>query len=332
MGHLLEVEHLRVGFGAGARAVPAVLDVSLDIDAGELVCVVGESGSGKSVTARSVLGLTRLQGATVSGAVRFEGQDLLGASERHLRSVRGAGIGFVFQDAITSLDPVQRVGDQIVEQLRVHSDMSRPAARRAAVALMARVGIPDPQTRARAYPHQFSGGMCQRVMIAIALACSPRLLIADEPTTALDVTIQAQILVELRRLCREDGIGILLITHDLGVVAEVADRVVVMYAGRVVEQGTVAEVFDAPAHPYTQGLLASMPRIDEPRRTTLLAITGAPASAAQADGGCSFAPRCPHRFAACSQLPPLGSLAGPLGHAARCWLTQDVATLPAGAS
>ncbi|MGI8414889.1 MAG: ABC transporter ATP-binding protein [Nakamurella sp.] len=326
MTHLLEVEHLAVSFGHGERAVPAVLDVTFEVDAGELVCIVGESGSGKSVTAKTVLGLTRLQGATVAGAVRFDNHDLLDAGEKHLRSVRGAQIGFVFQDAMNALDPVQRVGAQIVEQLRVHRPLSRWAARQESVALLARAGIPDPATRARAYPHQLSGGLCQRVMIAIALACGPRLIIADEPTTALDVTIQAQVLVELRRLCREDGIGVLLITHDLGVVAEVADRVVVMYAGRIVEQGTVAQVFTRPLHPYTVGLLRSMPRIDRPREATLQAIAGTPSSAAVAGEGCSFAPRCPHRFAACTALPPLTQIDDGGGHTARCWL--DSSALP----
>ncbi len=328
MAPLLSVDRLKVSFGRGDRAVPAVLDVSLQVEPGELVCVVGESGSGKSVTAKTLLGLTRMQGATVSGAVHFSGRDLLTAGEKHLRSVRGGEIGFVFQDAVTALDPVARVGDQIVEQLRLHRSLSRHAAREAAVALMTRVGIPDAASRSRSYPHQFSGGMCQRVMIAIALACGPRLLIADEPTTALDVTIQAQILVELRRLCREDGIGVLLITHDLGVVAEVADRVVVMYAGRVVEQGTVEQVFDRPRHPYTVGLLASTPRIDQPRRATLQAIAGTPSSAAGAGDGCSFAPRCPHRFDACDALPPLTAAPGEPGHAARCWLSETIPLPP----
>ena len=317
---LLDVTDLAVSFGSGRASVPAVLDVSLNVDAGEFVCIVGESGSGKSVTAKTLLGLTRLQGATVSGSVSFEGHDLVAATERHLRTVRGGRIGFVFQDAMTALDPVQRVGAQIAEQLRLHRTMTRRAARAEAITLMTRVGIPRAATRAEAYPHQFSGGMCQRIMIAIALACGPRLIIADEPTTALDVTIQAQILVELRRLCREDGIGVLLITHDLGVVAEVADRVVVMYAGRVVEQGTVHEVFTAPHHPYTQGLLDSMPRIDLPRRGTLRAIPGTPASASSADSGCSFRTRCAHRFEACEELPPLIPSDDSPAHGARCWL------------
>lgn len=322
MAHMLEVEQLAVSFGHGARVIPAVLEIDLEVDTGEIVAIVGESGSGKSVTAKTVLGLTRLQGATVSGAVRFDDRDLLTAGEKHLRSVRGAQIGFVFQDAMNALDPVQRVGDQIIEQLRVHRPLSKRSARQESVALLARVGIPDPANRARAYPHQLSGGMCQRVMIAIALACGPRLIIADEPTTALDVTIQAQILVELRRLCREDGIGVLLITHDLGVVAELADRVVVMYAGRIVEQGTVAQVFARPLHPYTTGLLRSMPRIDQPRQATLQAIAGTPSTAATSGLGCSFAPRCPQRFSACTELPQLSQLDDGGGHTARCWLER----------
>lgn len=322
-GHLLDVVDLAVEFGSGAGTIPAVFDVSLHVDAGELVCIVGESGSGKSVTAKTLLGLTSRQGANVSGEVSFEGQDLLTASERDLQEVRGARIGFVFQDAMTALDPVQRVGGQIAEQLRLHRSMSRRAAQAQAVALMERVGIPKAATRAQAYPHQFSGGMCQRIMIAIALACQPQLIIADEPTTALDVTIQAQILVELRRLCREDGIGVLLITHDLGVVAEVADRVIVMYAGRVVEEGSVSEVFTAPRHPYTLGLLASMPRMDLPRRSSLQAIAGTPASASSADSGCSFRARCRYRFDACEEMPPLADEGESFDHRARCWLPAD---------
>ena len=323
MPHLIDVRGLAVDFGSGSSTVPAVLDVSLHVDPGELVCLVGESGSGKSVTAKTLLGLTRMQGATVSGAVLFDGQDLLTASEAHLRSVRGGRVGFVFQDAMTALDPVQRVGAQIAEQLRLHSALSRRQAQDKAVTLMERVGIPRAASRAQAYPHQFSGGMCQRIMIAIALACGPELIIADEPTTALDVTIQAQILVELRRLCREDGIGVLLITHDLGVVAEVADRVIVMYAGRVVEQGSVGEVFTAPRHPYTRGLLASMPRIDLPRRGSLQAIAGTPASAADAATGCGFRARCGYRFAPCDELPPLEPGEDSPQHRARCWLPAD---------
>ena len=251
--------------------------------------------------------------------------DLLTADEAHLRSVRGGRIGFVFQDATTALDPVQRVGAQIAEQLRQHGSLSRREAQDRAVALMERVGIPRAASRAQAYPHQFSGGMCQRIMIAIALACGPELIIADEPTTALDVTIQAQILVELRRLCREDGIGVLLITHDLGVVAEVADRVLVMYAGRIVEEGSVEAVFTAPRHPYTRGLLASMPRIDLPRRSTLDAIAGTPASAGSAGTGCGFRARCGYRFEPCAELPPLDQLPSLTDesspqHRARCWL------------
>ena len=324
MEHLIDVSDLAVSFGGGRSPVPAVLDVSLYVDPGELVSIVGESGSGKSVTAKTLLGLTRMQGADVSGRVLFDGQDLLSASEAHLRSVRGARIGFVFQDAMTALDPVQRVGSQIAEQLRLHSKLSRREAHEKAIALMERVGIPRAAVRALAYPHQFSGGMCQRIMIAIALACGPELIIADEPTTALDVTIQAQILVELRRLCREDGIGVLLITHDLGVVAEVADRVVVMYAGRVVEDGSVTDVFTAPRHPYTRGLLASMPRIDLPRRDTLDAIAGTPASASSAASGCSFQARCSHRFEPCGDLPPLSPVGdGVAPHRSRCWLPAE---------
>lgn len=321
---LLEVDGLRVGFRTDGGLVQAVHDVSFTVDAGELVCLVGESGSGKSVTAMTLLGLTRSPAVVIEGEARFEGRSLLSASDKELRHIRGAGIAMVFQDSMSSLNPVQRVGEQIVEQIRAHERVSRAAATSRAVDLLKRMGIPDAEARSRSYPHEFSGGMCQRVMIAMALSCAPRLLIADEPTTALDVTIQAQILVGLQQLCREEGIGILLVTHDLGVVAEVADRVVVMYAGRVLEEGTTAAVFDDPAHPYTWGLLGSMPRMDQPRRSHLMAIPGSPSAPGEVAAGCAFRGRCPHAFAACTDEPPLAAVEdADASQSARCWLGPE---------
>jgi peptide/nickel transport system ATP-binding protein len=255
----------------------------------------------------------------VKGSARLLGRELLGAPEDQLQRVRGAEIAMVFQDPMSSLNPVQRVGDQIAEQIRAHDpSITRDQTRARVVELLERVAIPRARDRARAYPHEFSGGMRQRVMIAMALSCSPRVLIADEPTTALDVTIQAQLLRELRRLADDTGLGIVLVTHDLGVVADVADRIAVMYAGQVVEEGTSDELFYDPRHPYTWGLLGSIPRVDRARPERLPAIPGAPPSPLEQPAGCRFGPRCPHRFDRCAQPPPLAP--GEAGHRDRCWL------------
>ncbi len=263
---LLDVRDLRVSFATEDGVVRAVDGVSFTVNRGEVVAIVGESGSGKSVTAMTLMGLTRGPNARFEGSAMFDGKELVTASEAELRRVRGAGIAMVFQDPMSSLDPVHRVGHQIVEQIRAHDhDVSKTQAMGRAVELMERVGIPRAAERVRSYPHEFSGGMRQRVMIAMALSCSPKLLIADEPTTALDVTIQAQILDELRQLRDETGAGIILVTHDLGVVADIADRIVVMYSGRVVEQGSLDEIFYDPQHPYTWGLLGSITRLDRDR-------------------------------------------------------------------
>jgi peptide/nickel transport system ATP-binding protein len=303
---LLDVSGLKVSFATEDGTVRAVDDVSFSVAPGEVVAIVGESGSGKSVTAMTLMGLTRGPNATFDGKAMFEGTELIGATEEQLRRIRGAGIAMVFQDPMSSLDPVYRVGDQIVEQIRVHEhDVTKAQALDRAVRLMERVGIPRASERLRSYPHEFSGGMRQRVMIAMALSCSPRLLIADEPTTALDVTIQAQILDELRTLRDETGAGVILVTHDLGVVADIADRVIVMYAGRVVEQGTLDDIFYDPQHPYTWGLLGSITRIDSDRSLRLPAIPGQPPSLLSPPQGCHFRPRCPHAFAKCTEIPPL---------------------------
>ncbi|HET6866204.1 MAG TPA: ABC transporter ATP-binding protein [Solirubrobacteraceae bacterium] len=323
--HLLEVEDLRVSFRTEDGVVQAVDGVSFEIDRGEVVAIVGESGSGKSVTAMTLMGLTRGANARFEGRAQFEGLDLVTASEEDLRNVRGAQIAMVFQDPMASLNPVYRVGNQIGEQIRQHEPQtSKSQAFERAAELMERVGIPNARERARAYPHQFSGGMRQRVMIAMALANSPKLLIADEPTTALDVTIQAQILDELRQLRSETDAGIILVTHDLGVVADIADRIVVMYAGRVVEQGTLDEIFYDPQHPYTWGLLGSITRIDRDRSERLPAIPGLPPSLLRPPQGCHFRPRCPHAFARCTEVPDLTAwLADAPDHLDRCWLEPE---------
>jgi peptide/nickel transport system ATP-binding protein/oligopeptide transport system ATP-binding protein len=322
---LLSVEDLKVSFRTEEGLIHAVDGVSFTVDPGEVVAIVGESGSGKSVTSMTLMGLTRSPNAFFEGSAHFEGVELIRASNDQLRRIRGARIAMIFQDPISSLDPVQRIGRQIAEQIRVHDhEISKAAALERAVELMERVGIPRSRDRARSYPHEFSGGMRQRVMIAMALSCSPSLLIADEPTTALDVTIQAQILDELRVLRQESGAGIILVTHDLGVVADIADRVVVMYAGRVVEQGTLDELFYDPHHPYTWGLLGSITRIDSDRSRHLPAIGGLPPSMMNPPAGCHFRPRCPHAFAKCIEVPDLvAHVADAPAHMDRCWLTAE---------
>jgi oligopeptide/dipeptide ABC transporter ATP-binding protein len=318
---LLSVQDLAVSIRTKTETVQAVDGVSFDLRRGEIVGIVGESGSGKSVTALTLLGLTRGHNAAISGRAILDGTDLITSSERELRRVRGKRIAMIFQDPMTALNPLHRVGAQIVEQIRAHDQVSKEQATTRAVDLLARVGIPSPAERAHSFPHEFSGGMRQRVMIAMAMSCAPEILIADEPTTALDVTIQAQILAEVNSLRADTGVAVLLITHDLGVVAEVADQVVVMYAGRVVEQGSLDEIFYDPLHPYTWGLLGSVPRPDKPRPDRLPTIPGAPPSFAGPPAGCAFAPRCPWRTGQCDEPPPLRA-ADPAtpDHLDRCWL------------
>ncbi len=322
---LLEVEDLRVSFATEEGVVHAVDGVSFSVDRGEVLAIVGESGSGKSVSVMTLMGLTRGPNARFEGRASFEGGDLLTASEEELRKVRGAQIAMIFQDPMSSLDPVYRIGDQIIEQIRAHEpSVSKAQALDRAADLMERVGIPRAGDRLRSYPHEFSGGMRQRVMIAMALSCSPQLLIADEPTTALDVTIQAQILEELKKLRTETRAGVILVTHDLGVVADVADRVVVMYAGRVVEQGSLEEIFYDPQHPYTWGLLGSIARVDRDRTQRLPTIPGLPPSLLNPPQGCHFRPRCPHEFDRCSEVPELASRVQEApGHVDRCWLSPE---------
>jgi peptide/nickel transport system ATP-binding protein/oligopeptide transport system ATP-binding protein len=323
---LLEVDDLRVSFTTEEGVVRAVDGVSFKVAPGEVVAIVGESGSGKSVTAMTLMGLTRGPNASFEGTATFQGTELVSATDSQLRKVRGAGIAMVFQDPMSSLNPVYRIGAQISEQIRTHDrQVSKAQALDQAVELMERVGIPRAAERLRAYPHEFSGGMRQRVMIAMALSNSPKLLIADEPTTALDVTIQAQILDELRQLRTETGAGVILVTHDLGVVADIADRVIVMYAGRVVEQGTLDDIFYDPQHPYTWGLLGSITRIDADRSHRLPAIPGQPPSLLAPPQGCHFRPRCPHAFEKCTEVPPLRNRIPERPECLdRCFLEPDV--------
>jgi peptide/nickel transport system ATP-binding protein len=322
---LLEVSDLKVSFNTEDGSVRAVDGVSFTVAPGEVVAIVGESGSGKSVTAMTLMGLTRSPNATFEGDAVFDGTELVRANDEQLRRVRGAGIAMVFQDPMSSLDPVYRVGAQIVEQIRAHDrKISKAQANDRAAELMERVGIPRAAERLRSFPHEFSGGMRQRVMIAMALSCSPKLLIADEPTTALDVTIQAQILDELRQLRDETNAGVILVTHDLGVVADIADRVIVMYAGRVVEQGTLDDIFYDPQHPYTWGLLGSITRIDADRSQRLPAIPGMPPSLLRPPKGCHFRPRCPHAFEKCTEVPELvGHIPDRPGSKDRCFLSVE---------
>jgi len=304
--------------------VKAVDGVSFDLNAGEILAIVGESGSGKSVTALTVMGLSRGPNARIEGSVRLGGTELVTLDEEDLRSVRGERIAMVFQDPMTALNPVYKVGDQIVEQILAHEDVSKREARDRAVESLRSVGIPNPERRFDHYPHEFSGGMRQRAIVALALSLGPDILIADEPTTALDVTIQAQILALLTKLNAERDLAVILITHDLGVVAEVSDRALVMYAGRVVEEGTLDDIFYDPQHPYTWGLLGSLTRLDQPRPARLPSIPGAPPSLISPPQGCHFRPRCPHEFEQCRKVPPLDSkLAQDQEHRDRCWLDPE---------
>ena len=316
---LLEVEDLRTWFHTDTGVARAVDGVSFDVERGQVVGVVGESGSGKSVTALSIMGLVPEPGRIEGGRISLDGRELTALDRAAMRKVRGDEVAMIFQEPMTSLNPVHRIGAQIAEAIRAHDGAKPGPARARAVELLGRVGIPDPGQRADAYPHQLSGGMRQRVMIAMALANEPSLLIADEPTTALDVTIQAQILELLLELRRELGMAVLLITHDLGVVAETCDRVVVMYGGRVAEAGPVDAVFGAPAHPYTAGLLAAVPRPDA-RGRELAVIPGTVPSPTAWPTGCRFRPRCPYAWESCEADPGLLDVA--TGHLARCWLVD----------
>ena len=320
---LLEVKGLKVHFRTEDGLVRAVDGVNFELDRGQVLGIVGESGSGKSVTALTLLGLTRDQNTAFEGEVVYKGRDILTMSEGDLRDVRGSEISMIFQDPMTSMNPVYRIGDQIVEMIQAHEQASKRVAKRRAVELLRQVGIPNPESRVDNYPHEFSGGMRQRAMIAMALACNPDVLIADEPTTALDVTIQAQIIELIDRLKDEFNSAVILITHDLGVVADVADEIVVMYAGRVVERAPTRQLFYDPQMPYTWGLLGSIPRLDRPKQERLHSIKGTPPSLINAPAGCKFRPRCPHAFAKCTEEPPLENRVEEPGHLDRCWLSVE---------
>jgi peptide/nickel transport system ATP-binding protein len=316
---LLEIRDLHVSFRTENGLVRAVDGLSLTVENDDVVGIVGESGSGKTVSMMAVMRLIRDPNAIITGEVLLRGRNLMALPQSEMRAVRGAEIAMIFQDPMTALTPVYTVGWQIAEQLRAHRKMTRQEARRRSIELLAEVGIPNPDRRVDEYPHEFSGGMRQRVMIAMALSCNPSLLIADEPTTALDVTIQAQILELMKRLRRDHGSSILIITHDMGVVSDLAERVVVMYAGGVVEEGPKQAVFREPQHPYTWGLLDSIPRVGRTRGRRLTVIPGQPPSLLAPPPGCRFAPRCIYRFPKCDERPALVAKVEP-GHADACHL------------
>jgi oligopeptide/dipeptide ABC transporter ATP-binding protein len=325
MPPLLEVIGLHTEFRTGAGTVRAVDGVSFAVEPGETIAVVGESGSGKSVSALSILRLVAdPPGRIVAGEIRFDGRDLLKLSEAEMREIRGRDIGMVFQEPMTSLNPVLTIGRQITETLEQHQGADRAAAARRALELLEMVGIADPARRLKQYPHQLSGGMRQRVMIAVALACNPKLIIADEPTTALDVTIQAQILELMKALTRELNVAQIIITHNLGVVARYASRVNVMYAGRIVEAGDADDIYHDPRHPYTIALLGSVPRLDQPRRARLDPVEGEPPDLTRLDGGCAFRPRCRFAVEQCGQARPPLAPAGTASHRAACFRSGEL--------
>jgi oligopeptide/dipeptide ABC transporter ATP-binding protein len=317
---LLEVEDLRVSFATPDGQLDAVRGLSFSVESGKTLGIVGESGSGKSVSTQAIMGLVR--GARIAGTALFEGNDLLTMESEALRNVRGAEIGMIFQDPLSSLHPYYRVGWQIVEMIRAHdASITKHAARSRAVDLLRMVGIPQPDRRVDDFPHQFSGGMRQRAMIAMAMALNPKLLIADEPTTALDVTVQAQVLEVMKRLQDEFGTAIIMITHDLGVIAEIADEVVVMYAGAVMETASRDTLFYGAHHPYSEGLLLSLPGYGS--RERLVPIAGQPPSLINLPQGCPFRPRCPYAFERCVETPPLLVVDQAAGHRSACWLPAD---------
>jgi peptide/nickel transport system ATP-binding protein len=320
---LLEVEDLSVHFATEDGIVRAVDGVSFELERGKVLGIVGESGSGKSVTAMTIMGLTRDINSRFGGAVRYQGRNLIELSDSEMQNYRGNEIGMIFQDPMTSLNPVYRIGEQIVEAIQTHERVDKRNARRRAVELLRQVGIPNPESRVDDFPHQFSGGMRQRAMIAMALSCNPSILIADEPTTALDVTIQAQIVELISRLKDDFNSAVIMITHDLGVVADIADEIIVMYAGRVVERAATRDLFYDPQMPYTWGLLGSIPRLDRPRPDRLHSIKGAPPSLITLPQGCKFRPRCPHAFERCMEEPALENRVETPSHLDRCWLEVE---------
>ncbi len=332
MAPLLEVRDLHTEFRTGAGLVRAVDGVSYTVESGETVAIVGESGSGKSVGAMSILRLIpNPPGRITQGEILFAGRDLMKISDEEMRQVRGRDIGMVFQEPMTSLNPVLTIGRQITEALEQHQGATQAAAHQRAIELLGLVGIAEPQRRLKQYPHQLSGGMRQRIMIAIALACGPKLIIADEPTTALDVTIQAQILELMKDLTRRLDVALIIITHNLGVVARYANRVNVMYAGRIVESGAAAAIYHRPRHPYTMALLRSVPRLDRPRQARLDPVEGSPPDLTRLDGGCAFRPRCRFAVEACAQSRPALEATGEAGHFAACFRSVEIAAAGAAA-
>ena len=325
---VLSVRNLRVEFPNRHGTLVAVNDVSFDIARGEVLGVVGESGAGKSLTGNAIIGLLEPPGRIAGGEVRLDGERIDNLSAETMRRIRGKRIGMVFQDPLTSLNPLNRIGEQLIETIAVHTNYQGAQARRRAIALLTEVGLPAAEERIDSFPHQFSGGMRQRVVIALALAADPELVIADEPTTALDVSVQAQIIVLLKRLCRERGTSIMLITHDMGVIAETADRVAVMYAGRIVEVGTVRDVITQPLHPYAVGLMSAIPRIKSDL-DNLAQIPGAMPRPTSIPSGCAFHPRCQRAFAPCARLRPELMTRGPSQVA--CWLYGEAPAAPEGA-
>ncbi|MFM1652792.1 ABC transporter ATP-binding protein [Brevibacillus sp. B_LB10_24] len=325
MERILEVKDLHVSFNTYAGEVKAVRGVNFHVNRGEAVAIVGESGCGKSVTAQSIMKLIPMPpGEFKAGQILFNGEDIVTKSNKEMESIRGKEIGMIFQDPMTSLNPTMTIGNQIMEGLIKHQNMGRTAARERAIELLTMVGIPQPERRVQQYPHEFSGGMRQRAMIAIALACSPKLLIADEPTTALDVTIQAQILELMKDLQKKTDSSIILITHDLGVVAEMCDRVIVMYAGKVIETGTVDDIFYNPQHPYTKGLLHSVPRLDLNRNEPLTPIFGTPPDLLKPPAGCGFTARCDSAMRICREADPEMTDVSSTQRCA-CWLQHPLA-------
>ena len=317
---LLEITDLSISFRTRDGLLRAVSNVTYAVDTKEIVSVVGESGSGKTISQLAIMGLLNDPNAVITGSIRFDNRELLTQSPEQWRQLRGNNIAMIFQDPMTALTPVYTIGWQIVEQIRAHQTISPRAAKTRAVELLGEMGMPNPREQANRFPHQLSGGMRQRAVIAMALSCNPKLLIADEPTTALDVTVQAQILQLLRRLCENFGSSIILITHDMGVVADIADRVMVMYAGRIVERGQRNDVFRTPGHPYTIGLLDSIPPMHGPRAARLPSIPGSPPLLTQSPQGCAFKPRCRFAHARCTEQPPLFSRAGQI---MACWLADE---------
>jgi len=331
VAQLLRIEDLQTHFFTSGGVVKAVNGISYDVEEGETVAIVGESGCGKSVSALSILRLIPdPPGRIVGGSIQFNGMNLLSLSDEEIRKVRGHQIGMIFQEPMTSLNPILTIGLQLTETMEVHLGLKRADAQKRAAEYLRMVGIPEPERRLQQYPHHLSGGMRQRVMIAMALCCEPKLIIADEPTTALDVTIQAQILELMKDLTKRMGVALIVITHNLGVVARYADRVNVMYAGKIIERGPARAIYSRPSHPYTLGLLRSVPRLDHPRRERLDPIEGQPPDLSRQIAGCSFQPRCRFAFDRCAEYPPLEPVES--GHLAACWKKDELLRLSARAS